>query len=193
LRLGEGMADLFDSHVLVAVSATSDPTGAWKLFSFDTSDDGDFGTPAHTGCPCLPDQPLVGANGDGLFISTNEFQLLPRNFPFNGAQIYAFSRTALETASSGSPPAFVHIDVGTVPIACLSVHWHLVTVRWAYRDRPSRRAARIRHAGCRTRAALDHAAVRWPAPDRRPATPGGSGQVAQGQGEVVGGVGPAPH
>jgi hypothetical protein len=103
------------THVLVAVSATSDPTGAWNLFSFDTSDDGNFGTPAHTGCPCLPDQPLLGANGDGLFISTNEFQLLPGNFPFNGAQIYAFSRTALETASSGSTPAFVHLDVGTVP------------------------------------------------------------------------------
>ena len=102
------------THVLVAVSATSDPTGAWNLFSFDTSDDGKFGTPAHKGCPCLPDQPLVGANGDGFFISTNEFQLLPGNFPFNGAQIYAFSRTALEAAGSGGTPVFVHIDVGHV-------------------------------------------------------------------------------
>ncbi len=103
------------THVLVAVSATADPTGTWRLFSFDTSDDGNFGTPAHTGCPCLPDQPLLGANRDGIFIDTNEFQLLPGNFPFNGAQIYAFGRRALEQAGAGDAPGFVHLNVGTVP------------------------------------------------------------------------------
>jgi hypothetical protein len=100
------------THVLIAVSATGNPARAWDIFSLDTSNDGKGGTPAHTGCPCLPDQPLLGANADGIFISTNEFELTVPHFPFNGAQLYAFSRSGLE--SGGTTPAFVHIDVGQV-------------------------------------------------------------------------------
>jgi len=100
------------THVLIAVSQTSNPTGAWNLFSLDTSDDGLNGTPAHTGCPCLPDQPLLGANRDGVFIDVNEFQD-NANFFFNGGQIFALGRAALES-STGSV-GFVHLNVGTVP------------------------------------------------------------------------------
>jgi len=103
------------THVLIAVSATGDPTGAWNLFSLDTSNDGKGGTPKHPGCPCLPDQPLLGANADGIFISINEFELVAPNFAlFNGAQLYGFSRSGLESGSGNSTPAFVHIDVGQV-------------------------------------------------------------------------------
>jgi hypothetical protein len=100
------------THVLIAVSQTSDPAGTWNLFSLDTSDDGLNGTAAHTGCPCLPDQPLLGANRDGVFIDVNEFQDNP-SFFFNGAQIYALGRSALE--SGASSVGFAHLDVGTVP------------------------------------------------------------------------------
>ncbi len=100
------------THVLIAVSQTGDPTGTWNLFSFDTSDDGLNGTQAHTGCPCLPDQPLLGANRDGVFIDVNEFQDNP-NFFFNGAQIFALGRSALE--SGASSVRFAHLDVGPVP------------------------------------------------------------------------------
>jgi hypothetical protein len=101
--------------VLIAVSTTGNPTGSWNLYSFDTSDDGHGGSPTHPGCPCLPDQPLLGANADGIFISTNEFQMVAPNFGvFNGGQLYAFSRSGLETGSGGSTPAFVHIDAGQV-------------------------------------------------------------------------------
>jgi hypothetical protein len=100
------------SHVLVAVSRTSNPTGAWNLYSIDTSDDGMNGTPTHTQCPCLPDQPLLGANRDGVFISTNEFQNNAQFF-FNGGQIYGLGRAALE--SGASSVVFTHLDVGTVP------------------------------------------------------------------------------
>jgi hypothetical protein len=100
------------THVLLAVSTTGDPTGTWNLFSLDTSNDGKDQTPLHTGCPCLPDQPLIGANADGFFISTNEFQLTNPANPFNGAQLYAFSKTALESPGT---PAFVHFDTGTIP------------------------------------------------------------------------------
>ncbi|HEV2014542.1 MAG TPA: hypothetical protein VGR77_11770 [Candidatus Dormibacteraeota bacterium] len=102
------------THVLLAVSTTGNPAGAWNLFSIDTSNDGTHGTPAHAGCPCLPDQPLLGANRDGIYITTNEFQLIPGNFPFNGTQIYALSRRGLEAAHSGSNPSFVQINVGPV-------------------------------------------------------------------------------
>jgi hypothetical protein len=107
-----GRAPFNRTHVLIAVSQTSDPTGAWNLFSFDTSDDGLNGTPAHAGCPCLPDQPLLGANRDGVFIDVNEFQDNP-NFFFNGGQIFALGRASLE--SSASSVGFVHLNVGTVP------------------------------------------------------------------------------
>jgi hypothetical protein len=100
------------SHVLIAVSQTSDPTRRWNLYSLDTSDDGLNGTPAHTQCPCLPDQPLLGANRDGVFIDTNEFQNNAQAL-FNGGQIYALSRAHLE--SGASSVGFVHLDVGTVP------------------------------------------------------------------------------
>jgi hypothetical protein len=100
------------THVLIAVSQTSNPTGTWNLFSLDTTDDGQNGTPAHTGCPCLPDQPLLGANGDGVFIDTNQFQDNP-SFFFNGAQLYALGRAVLE--SGATSVGFVHLNVGTVP------------------------------------------------------------------------------
>jgi hypothetical protein len=99
-------------HVLIAVSQSSDPTGAWNLYSLDTSDDGLNGTPAHKVCPCLGDQPLLGANADGVFIDTNEFQNNAQGF-FNGAQMYALGRERLE--SGASSVRFVHLDVGTVP------------------------------------------------------------------------------
>ena len=107
-----GVAPFNRTHVLIAVSQTSNPTGKWNLYSIDTSNDGLNGTPAHTGCPCLPDQPLLGANRDGVFIDTNEFQDNP-SFFFNGAQMYALGRAALE--SGASSVVFDHLDVGTVP------------------------------------------------------------------------------
>jgi hypothetical protein len=107
-----GAAPFNRTHVLIAVSQTSDPTGTWNLFSLDTSDDGLNGTPAHTGCPCLPDQPLLGANKDGVFIAVNEFQDNP-SFFFNGGQIFALSRASLE--SSTTSVGLVHLNVGTVP------------------------------------------------------------------------------
>jgi hypothetical protein len=100
------------THVLIAVSQTSNPTGNWNLYSVDTTDNGANGTPAHAGCPCLPDQPLLGANRDGVFIATNEFQN-NTNFFFNGGQLYALGRAALE--SGASSVLFDHLDVGTVP------------------------------------------------------------------------------
>ncbi|HWZ46539.1 MAG TPA: hypothetical protein VNW97_23905 [Candidatus Saccharimonadales bacterium] len=95
------------THLLIAVSQTGDPTGQFNLFSIDTTDDGSNGTVSHPGCPCFGDQPLLGANAHGLFISTNEFGLQQG---FNGAQVYALSKRQL---ARGVAPAVVHL--GNLP------------------------------------------------------------------------------
>ncbi len=102
------------SHTLIAVSATSNPTGSWRFFRFDTTDDGLFGTPSHPGCAtvgCFGDQPLIGADAYGFYITTNEFS--NDGAAFNMAQVYALSKSAL--AAGLVPPAMVHFD--NIPLA----------------------------------------------------------------------------
>lgn len=82
--------------VYIAVSQTPDPTGNWTILNLDVTNDGG----AFAACPCFGDQPLIGADANGFYISTNAFGLA--TFSFSGANIYAFSKTALETASAGS-------------------------------------------------------------------------------------------
>ncbi|HEU5230284.1 MAG TPA: hypothetical protein VFU49_20870, partial [Ktedonobacteraceae bacterium] len=91
------------THTLIAVSQTSDPTGSWRTFAIDTTNDGTNGTPSHANCPCFGDQPLIGANADGFFVTTNEFGLAGG---FNGAQVYAISKRGLVQAASNPGSAF---------------------------------------------------------------------------------------
>jgi hypothetical protein len=94
------------SSILIAVSETSDPTGAYFLYSFDTTD-GNGTDPLHPNCPCFGDQPLIGADANGFYVTTNEF---PINGPgFNGAQVYALSKAGLVAGNLGS---IVHFNVG---------------------------------------------------------------------------------
>ena len=84
----------------VAVSNTGDPTGAWTLYYVPAQNDGTEGTPNH-GCtldgttpgPCFQDYPHIGADKNGLYITTNEYDLFGPNF--NAAQIFAFSKAQL--------------------------------------------------------------------------------------------------
>ena len=92
------------AHTLIAVSQTGDPTGAWNRFSIEATDDGQQGTPSHPNCPCFGDQPLIGADAYGFYISTNEFGDVQG---FNGAQIYALSKTGLE---QGQLPTVVQFE-----------------------------------------------------------------------------------
>jgi hypothetical protein len=100
------------TSVLIAVSATNDPTGSWNLFKIDTTDDGNTGTPSHANCPCLGDQPLIGADASGFYVSTNEFPLFTNGF--NGAQVYAISKSAIEAASSGTTLSTTQFDAGAL-------------------------------------------------------------------------------
>jgi hypothetical protein len=90
------------SELLIAVSTSANPTGGYVVYAVDTTNDGsDFIT---GDCPCLGDQPLLGADANGLYLSTNAFGVLS----FEGAQLYMLSKSALAKASITVP--VVHID-----------------------------------------------------------------------------------
>jgi hypothetical protein len=96
----------------IAVSKTATPTtdpGTWFIYRLDVANSGGADTstgpsgpvsttstgqlPTHAGCPCLGDQPLIGADKFGFYVTTNEFSI--DGPEFNGAQIYAFDKAAL--------------------------------------------------------------------------------------------------
>ncbi len=91
-------ADSTKSHTDIAVNPSGDPTTTWTDYQIDTTSDGTNGTARHAGCPCFGDQPLLGLDAFNLFSSTNEFSILGPQF--NGAQIYAVSKTDLVSLSS---------------------------------------------------------------------------------------------
>jgi hypothetical protein len=97
-------------YLLIAVSNTSSPIGGYQVYALDVTDDGTGGTPSHPACPCFGDQPLIGFDKYGFYLSTNEFPIV--NPGFNGAQIYAMSKTQL---AAGIIPAVVAF--GGIPLA----------------------------------------------------------------------------
>jgi len=121
------------AHNLIAVSKTSNPLKDWYVYRFDVTDDGLMGTRLHPTCPCLGDQPLIGADTNGFYMSTNEYsdaEILPAQpppavFPIinkaftlpdfrNGqAQVYALSKRALVRGLSGP---VVQFDTASVPL-----------------------------------------------------------------------------
>jgi hypothetical protein len=84
----------------VAVSNTGDPTGGWTIYKVPAQNDGTDGTPNH-GCttdgttpgPCFQDYPHIGGDGNGIYITTNEYDLFGPKY--NAAQVYAFSKAQL--------------------------------------------------------------------------------------------------
>jgi hypothetical protein len=77
----------------LSVNPSGDPTTPWTTYKIDVTD---LGNP---GCPCLGDQPLLGIDQYNVYVSTNEFSILGPPFVFNGAQIYAFSKSQLVALS----------------------------------------------------------------------------------------------
>jgi hypothetical protein len=71
----------------LAVNTSGDPTTNWTVYHINGTD---VGGP---GCPCFGDQPLLGIDQKNIYISTNEFSILGPQF--NGAQIYAISKSDL--------------------------------------------------------------------------------------------------
>lgn len=91
------------SEELIAVSAGSNPTGSFFLYKFDTTNAGPSGI-IHPLCPCYGDQPLIGADKNGFYISTNEFPIFAAGF--NGANVYAISKSALTAGTASVVNAF---------------------------------------------------------------------------------------
>ncbi len=119
VKKGNGALTL-KNHVDVAVSKSASPLGGWNFYSINTTDNGHGGTPSHTDCPCIGDYPHLGADRNGVYITTNEYPWsdAPGVFGnnFNGAQLYAFSRAAL---AAGAPKVrvvqFENLELTTIP------------------------------------------------------------------------------
>jgi hypothetical protein len=99
-------AFLGHSEIEIAVSKTADPTGEYFLYTLNVTNNllPDAETPFHRGCPCFGDQPLIGADQYGFYITTNEFPIFVAGF--NGAQVYAMSKASL-VAGTFQPTAVV--------------------------------------------------------------------------------------
>ena len=84
----------------LAVSNSSDPRGAWTVYHVPAQNDGTDRTPNHH-CtldgtkhgPCFQDYPHIGADLNGVYVSTNEYDLFGP--AYNAAQIFAFSKAQL--------------------------------------------------------------------------------------------------
>lgn len=84
----------------VAVSNTGDPTKDWTVYKVPAQNDGTEGTPDHhcttdgkTPGPCFQDYPHIGADANGVYITTNEYDLFGPNY--NAAQIFTFAKAQL--------------------------------------------------------------------------------------------------
>ena len=84
------------AYVYIAVSTSSEALGSYLIYRINATDG------AHANCPCFGDQPLIGADRYGFYVSTAEYDLAPFGGNFNGPQIYAMSKRGLENGSLGS-------------------------------------------------------------------------------------------
>ena len=93
------------NHLDIAVSQTSNPTGSWKIYRVDVTNDGTNTGGSNPG-PYLGDYPHIGADANGFYVTTNAYPWCCNGF--SGAQIYAFSKAQL-AAGAASVTVF-HID-----------------------------------------------------------------------------------
>lgn len=103
-RVGTTSAFSGKNTIDVAVSNTGDPTGTWTVYHVPAQNDGTDGTPNH-GCtldgttpgPCFQDYPHIGADQNGVYITTNEYDLFGPKY--SAGQIFAFSKAQLAAHS----------------------------------------------------------------------------------------------
>jgi hypothetical protein len=93
------------NHLDLAVSQTSDPTGGWNIYRIDVTNDGTNTGGVNPG-PYLGDYPHIGADANGIYLTTNAYPWHENGFA--GAQIYALSKAQL---AAGAPTVTMqHID-----------------------------------------------------------------------------------
>jgi hypothetical protein len=95
------------NHLDIAVSDGPTPLGSWTIYKLPVQNDGTQGTPNHNcpGGPCLGDYPHIGADANGIYLTTNEFPLFAGGF--TGAQVIAISKAGLV---SGGPATYVQFN-----------------------------------------------------------------------------------
>jgi hypothetical protein len=93
------------NHLDLAVSKTGDPTGGWNIYRMDVTNDGSNTGGVNPG-PFLGDYPHIGADANGIYLTTNAYPWLTNGFA--GAQIYALSKAQL--AAGASSVTTQHID-----------------------------------------------------------------------------------
>jgi hypothetical protein len=93
------------NHLDLAVSQTSNPTGGWNIYRIDVTNDGTNTGGANPG-PYLGDYPHIGADANGIYLTTNAYPWCCNGF--SGAQIYALSKAQL--AAGAATVTMQHID-----------------------------------------------------------------------------------
>jgi hypothetical protein len=98
------------NHLDLAVSQTSDPRGRWNIYRTDVTNDGTNTGGVNPG-PYLGDYPHIGADANGIYLTTNAYPWHANGF--SGAQIYAYSKSQL--VAGAAKVTMQHIDTsGTV-------------------------------------------------------------------------------
>jgi hypothetical protein len=93
------------NHLDLAVSQTSNPTGGWNIYRIDVTNDGTNTGGVNPG-PYLGDYPHIGADANGIYLTTNAYPWHENGF--SGAQIYALSKAQL---AAGAPTVTIqHIN-----------------------------------------------------------------------------------
>lgn len=96
------------SREFEAVSDSADPTGSYTVYSWDTTDAGT------AGCPCFGDFDNLGADNNGIYVTTSELGLV--SGADNGVVVYAISKQQLEDgARIGVTPAVFGYRLTTGP------------------------------------------------------------------------------
>jgi hypothetical protein len=85
------------THLYMAVSRTTDPTGDYLIYLMDTTN------ASHPGCPCIPDFPQIGSDQYGFYITWNEFNSFSQTFI--DASLMSMSKSALAQGQA-SPTAY---------------------------------------------------------------------------------------
>jgi len=93
------------NHLDLAVSQTNDPTGSWNIYRIDVTNDGTNTGGVNPG-PYLGDYPHIGADANGIYLTTNAYPWHANGF--SGAQIYALSKAQL--AAGAASVTMQHID-----------------------------------------------------------------------------------
>src|SRR4029077_15309863 len=99
------------NHLDIAVSDTGDPTGSWTVFKLPVQNNGTEGTPDHhrNNGFCLGDYPHIGADANGIYLTTNEFAVVGAGF--FGAQVLGIVNNVL-TGGTGSVVLFDTLGAG---------------------------------------------------------------------------------